>query len=100
MLGTPNEGVFLAGLLHDVCTWHAIFHLSILGTCVAVNVAGRLGGVDLHSDAIRDLSPGSQVIRDLDSLALPPTVFSVRTWGFTIRPAACSVALTRRTTAS
>ena len=66
MLGTPNLGVDLASVVGPLCPWYSYLNPKGAVLCAALALAAHHFGIDLHSRAVKDMSPGSDVLRDLN----------------------------------
>jgi len=75
MLGAPNEGAWLAGIEKALCSLRVPgFPLVPSALCGVVNLPELVSGIDLDSQAVKDMTPGSDVLRRLnDEFVLPPS---------------------------
>lgn len=67
MLGTPNNGVWVAGLASQLCPWYAPV-IQLLGSaCTAANwlndLLDHVGAPDLNSHAVKDMKPNSPFLK-------------------------------------
>jgi hypothetical protein len=70
MLGTPNEGVFATAVHQRIC--HAPLKLGWVPCHIIDWGSARLLHVDLSSDSVRDMDPGSDLLTRLNEGFSPP----------------------------
>lgn len=76
MAGTPNEGVNIAKLERFICPRWARVVPIIDRVCILDDINSLIGPFDLHSQAIDDFKPGSDVLDALnDSFVLPSSPY-------------------------